>query len=79
VNSCNPTPRDRRRLSAKTSRQLRLLRAHGVIKKIPTTHRYPLTAKGLLLVPVAKPLTSKLLTLDYMGRGFVAPSDESGE
>ena len=31
------------------SRQLRLLRAHGVIKKIPRTHRYRLTAKGLLL------------------------------
>jgi hypothetical protein len=42
-------PADRRRLSAKVSRQLRLLRAHGVIKKVPKTHRYRLTANGLLL------------------------------
>jgi hypothetical protein len=43
------TPRDHRRLSAKLSRQLRLLRAHGAIKKIPKTHRYRLTSRGLLL------------------------------
>jgi len=47
--TADPTPRDRRRLSAKTSRQLRLLRAHCVIKKVPKTHRYRLTANGLLL------------------------------
>lgn len=40
---------ERRRLSAKTSRQLRLLRAHGIIKKIPKTHRYRLTPTGQLL------------------------------
>jgi hypothetical protein len=45
----NLPARDRRRLAAKVSRQLRLLRVHGVIKKIPKTHRYHLTAKGLLL------------------------------
>jgi hypothetical protein len=45
----NLSARDRRRLSAKVSRQLRLLRVHAVIKKIPKTHRYRLTAKGLLL------------------------------
>jgi hypothetical protein len=41
--------REQRRLSAKVSRQIRLLRAHGVVKKIPKTHRYRLTANGLLL------------------------------
>ncbi|MGH8568332.1 MAG: hypothetical protein ACREXU_10015 [Gammaproteobacteria bacterium] len=45
----NPTERDVRRLSAKTSRQLRLLRAHGIIRKIPKTHRYRLTERGQLL------------------------------
>lgn len=45
----NLSPRDRRRLSAKTGRQIRLLRAHGVIKKVPKTHRYRLTPNGLLL------------------------------
>ena len=40
---------DQRRLSGKVSRQLRLLRAHGVIRKVPKTHRYQLTARGRLL------------------------------
>jgi hypothetical protein len=35
-----------KRLAAKVTRQIRLLRAHGVIKKIPKTHRYELTAAG---------------------------------
>ncbi len=38
-----------RRLSGKVSRQLRLLRAHGIIRKIPKTHRYQLTERGRLL------------------------------
>jgi hypothetical protein len=40
---------DQRRLSNKVSRQLRLLRAHGVIRKVPKTHRYQLTERGRLL------------------------------
>jgi hypothetical protein len=43
------SPADVRRLAAKLTRQLRLLRAHGVIQKVPKTHRYKLTAKGQLL------------------------------
>ena len=42
-------PLDARRLTATISRQLRLLRAHGVIQKISKTHRYNLTLKGQLL------------------------------
>ncbi len=42
-------PTDVRRLTAKITRHLRLLRAHGVIQKIPKTHRYKLTHKGQLL------------------------------
>jgi len=45
----NAAERDLRRLAAKTSRQLRLLRAHGLIRKIPKTHRYRLTERGQLL------------------------------
>jgi hypothetical protein len=41
--------RERRRLSAKTSRRFRLLRAHGLIRKVPKTHRYRLTTRGELL------------------------------
>jgi len=36
----------RRRRSAAMSRKLALLRAHGVIKKVPRTHRYLLTSHG---------------------------------
>jgi len=40
---------EQRRLSAKIGRQIRLLRAHGLIRKIQKTHRYVLTSKGQLL------------------------------
>ncbi len=40
---------ERRRRSAKLGRQLRLLRAHDLIKRIPRTHRYQLTQRGRLL------------------------------
>jgi len=43
------TPVEQRRLSGKVTRQLRLLRAHGVIRKVPKTHRYQLTKRGRLL------------------------------
>lgn len=38
--------KEQRRLSARTSRQIRLLRAHGLIKKVPKSHLYRLTDKG---------------------------------
>lgn len=38
-----------RRLSAKTSRKLRMLRAHGLIQKVPRTHRYRISSRGRLL------------------------------
>lgn len=43
------TVEESRKLSARISRQLRMLRAHGVIQKIPKTHRYRLTPRGQLL------------------------------
>jgi hypothetical protein len=36
----------RRRASGRVTRRIRLLRAHGLVKKIPRSHRYVLTAKG---------------------------------
>ena len=42
-------PDHHRRLSARVSRQLRLLRAHALIRKIPRSHRYQLTQHGRLL------------------------------
>ena len=40
------SPAERRRRSAAISRKLRLLRAHGLISKVPHTHRYQLTPRG---------------------------------
>jgi hypothetical protein len=42
VNGSDP----QRRQSAKVTRLLRLLRAHGLIHKVPKTHRYQLSPKG---------------------------------
>jgi hypothetical protein len=43
------TRADERRLSGKVSRQLRLLRAHRIIRKVPKTYRYQVTERGRLL------------------------------
>ena len=44
-----PSPDDARRLSARTGRKLRLLRAHHLVRKIQKTHRYVLTERGHLI------------------------------
>jgi hypothetical protein len=44
------TKAEARRRSAAVSRKLRLLRAHGIIQKLPHTHRYQVTANGRLLI-----------------------------
>ena len=41
-----PSPADLKRQSAKITRQIRLLRAHGLIQKVSKTHRYTLTNAG---------------------------------
>ena len=41
--------RTEKQLSAKISRHLRLLRAHGIIRKLPRQNRYQLTLKGIKL------------------------------
>lgn len=48
------TPIAQHRLTARITRQLRLLRAHGLIKKIPKTHRYQLTDAGRLLTAAVR-------------------------
>lgn len=47
--SRNASTSDVRRLAAKTSRRLRMLRDHGIVRKVQKTHRYRLTKKGQLL------------------------------
>jgi len=39
-----------RRESAAVSRKLALLRAHGLLKKVPHSHRYQLTPKGRRII-----------------------------
>jgi hypothetical protein len=54
------TPLEARRRSAAVSRKLRLLRAHELIKKVPHTHRYQVTAAGrsVLMVIITTAKTS---------------------
>jgi hypothetical protein len=40
------TATEQRRRSGVVTRQLRLLRAHGLLKKVPKTHRYQVTSAG---------------------------------
>jgi hypothetical protein len=46
----NPDKALRRRRAARVTRQIRLLRAHGLVRKIPSTHRYQVTDKGRLAI-----------------------------
>jgi hypothetical protein len=41
---------EQRRRSARVTRTLRLLRLHGLIRKVPKTHRYQLTALGRTVI-----------------------------
>lgn len=41
-----PEMKDHRKRSSKTSRILKKLRQHGLIKKVPQSIRYPVTSKG---------------------------------
>jgi len=47
--SINSSKAEQRRASARVSRKLRLLRAHGLIQKVPRSHLYRLTSRGQLL------------------------------
>lgn len=56
-----------KRLSARISRQLRLLREHGIIRKLPNQHKYMLTEKGRLLTTALNQfLGAKLSDLFHM-------------
>lgn len=56
-------PAERRKQSGQVTRQLQLLRAHGLIRKIPKSHRYQATAAGReLATAVSYAETSSLKT-----------------
>jgi hypothetical protein len=46
-------PIEQRRCANRITRQLRLLRAHHLVKKVPRTHRYRLTTKGATVMTTA--------------------------
>lgn len=54
---------ERRRRSCAISRKLRLLRAHHLIRKVPHTHRYHLTAQGAQLVAALTAAANALVNL----------------
>ena len=64
---------DRRRTSAQMGRRLRMLRAHGVIKKVPKTHRYQITERGRLLAAAVQ------ATREEMDEEILAPGEDFGE
>lgn len=58
-------PEEVKRQAAKITRLLRLLRGHGLIQKVPKTHRYTLTAKGhqtIASIQVAKRASTEQLS-----------------
>jgi hypothetical protein len=44
--SSSGSPQEARRASARVTARIRLLRAHGIVRKVPRTHRYTLTTRG---------------------------------
>lgn len=61
-----PDPAQQRRRSGRVTRLLRLLRAHGLIRKVPSSHRYQLTDKGR--ETTATVITTQLVTLQQLTR-----------
>lgn len=61
----SPDPRLRRRQSAKISRLLQLLRAHGFIKKIGRTRRYRATDKGFAFMSTAIHLRQRAFPAEF--------------
>ena len=63
------TPAERRRRSAAISRKLRMLRAHGLIQKVPRTHRYQVTDTGrAILVAVLTAASTSLNQLNQLAK-----------
>jgi hypothetical protein len=57
---------EKRRRSARMSRQLSMLRAHGLIQKVPRTHRYQVTTAGRLAITAI--LTADRASLSQLNR-----------
>jgi len=66
------SPKEKRRRSAAVSRKLRLLRAHGLIQKVPKTHRYQVTSHGRLAI-------TAILTMDRTSIALLNKAAALGE
>lgn len=62
------TERQRRRRVARITRLIRILRAHGLVSKIPKTHRYLATRKGRRVLTACVALRKAPLSLLTTGR-----------
>ena len=62
--SACPAAKECRRRSAAVGRKLRILRAHGLIEKLPHTHRYQLTEFGRLAITAI--LAAQQATVTYL-------------
>jgi len=60
------TPQEKRSRSARLSRQLRMLRAHHLIQKVPRTHRYVLSSRGRDIISAV--LATHSITLDQLNK-----------
>ena len=60
------SPEEKRRRSARTSRLLRMLRAHHLIQKVPKTHRYLLTSRGRDVISAI--LCAQQITLEQLNK-----------
>jgi hypothetical protein len=60
------SPQEKRRRSGRVTRWIRLLRAHGLVKKVPSTHRYVLTDKGRETLTAI--LSCQRVTMDQLNR-----------
>jgi len=58
------SPEEERRRAAKITRKLGLLRAHGLLRKVPGTHRYHLTENGRRIVTAL--LTARQADVDQL-------------
>jgi len=54
-------PDERKRQSGRTTRLIQLLRAHGLIAKIPRSRRYRVTFKGVQIMAAAVHLTDSAM------------------
>ena len=54
---------ERRRCSATVSRKIRMLRAHGLIQKVPKTHRYQVSPAGRLAISAVLTMSEASLSL----------------